>query len=240
MRIEDEAPKGAPEWIVTFADLMSLLLTFFVLLLSFSSIEIEKFKTLSGSIRSAFGLRSELDISDTPMGVQVLPKPAPSYDDTPNDTPNHMLMVRLRRVLEDSELEDRGTVEVKEDGVALRLSGDAVFETGKAELKPAAYALLDELVTVASTSAGRIEVEGHTDDVPIATALYPSNWELSGARAGTAVRYLVSRGVPPLRIRAIGFADTRPLVPNDSAANRAKNRRVEFLFLPEEKEGEHA
>jgi chemotaxis protein MotB len=231
-RLDDELPPGAPGWIVTFADLMCLLMSFFLLLLSFSSIEIEKFKTLSGSMRDAFGLRSELDASDRATGTEALSVPAAE-----DDTPASRAIVRLRRALEKSRLQEGGTVVARDGGVALRLSGDAVFESAGVELVPAAYELLDELVRVAATSAGRIEVEGHTDDVPITSERYPSNWELSTARAGAAVRYLVSQGIPASRIRAIGFADTRPLVPNDSTSSRAKNRRVEFLFLPEERGG---
>ena len=86
----------------------------------------------------------------------------------------------------------------------------------------------------------QVEVEGHTDDLPISSARYPSNWELSTARAGAAARYLIDHGVPAARIRAVGYAETRPLVPNDSRENRGKNRRVEFLFARDPQEAEAA
>ncbi len=227
----DDQKAGAPEWMTTFADLMSLLLTFFVLLLSFSNMEIVKFRQMAGSMREAFGMKSPLDISNTPMGVQVMPMPSPSYTKTTEKVPSNLMTVKLREVLEKENMEKSGNIEVTERGVTLRLDGDAVFETGKVALKAGALKLLDRLAEIAATSPGQIEVEGHTDNVPMRSARYPSNWELSAARAGSAVRYLTGKGLPAQRLKAIGFGDTRPLVPNDSKENRAKNRRVEFLFV---------
>ena len=223
----------------TFADLMSLLMTFFVLLLSFSNLEIVKFKTMSGSLREAFGLRSEFDIMNQPMGSNTMPIPSPSYSKDPNNEPskpdrNRSTLVKLRNALDESELKKSGNVEITERGVTLRLEGDAVFATGKTDLKPGAVKLLDELIAIAKGQPGSIEVEGHTDDVPMKSARFPSNWELSTGRAGVAVRYLTGHGLPASRMKAIGFADTRPLVPNSSPENRSKNRRIEFLFLSEE------
>jgi len=235
----EDKPEGAPDWMVTFADMMSLLLTFFVLLLSFSTIEIVAFKAMSGSMKDAFGLKSEFDIMDTPMGAQVLPKPAPAYTKNPVESPTQVMTVKLRDALEKAEMKDQGNVEVTERGVTLRLEGDAIFDSGQTDLKQGSLELLDALMQIALDSPGTIEVEGHTDDVPIRSSRFPSNWELSAARAGSAVRYLSAKGLPALRRKAIGYADTRPLVPNDSAENRAKNRRVEFLFVSE-KEGQDA
>lgn len=241
----EEQAEGAPAWMTTFADLMSLLMTFFVLLLSFSNTEIIKFRTMAGSMREAFGLRSEFDIMNQPMGSQVMPMPAPSYSKkpTPISTPQktqtqtktqeQTTMVKLREALEGSELEKQGNVEITDRGVALRLEGDAIFSSGKTDLTPGARKLMDELIEIAKNQSGTIEVEGHTDDVPIRSSRFPSNWELSAGRAGAAVRYITERGVPQHRLKAIAFGETQPLVPNDSSANRSKNRRIEFLFVSE-------
>jgi chemotaxis protein MotB len=228
--IEDQPKAGAPDWIVTFADLMSLLLTFFVLLLSFSSLEVQMFKTMAGSIRNAFGLKSDYALLDMPTGADPLLKPAPRYEREPKKDLDGFMIVKLREALEQSDLAKHGTIEVNDRGVTLRIAGDALFDSGQVELKPGAVSLLGELVSVAMGSPGEIDVEGHTDDVPIANPRFPSNWELSAARAGAAVRQLTAQGMVATRLRAVGFADTRPLAPNDSAANRARNRRIEFLF----------
>ncbi len=235
---QDEVKPGAPDWMVTFADLMSLLLTFFVLLLSFSNMEIVKFRTMAGSVKNALGLKSEFEISDVPTGDRLLPHKSPKEGD--GEAPPNALMrdaetvqrmvAQLREVLEQSGLAEQGTVKVGDEGVVLELNGDLLFESGKADIKADAHPVLDGLIGFIGTVPGTVDVEGHTDDVPIATRVYPSNWELSAARAGRAVRYLTERGVPSTRLRAIGHADSVPVADNATPDGRRKNRRVEFLF----------
>ncbi len=225
----DEVPAGAPEWMVTFADLMSLLLTFFVLLLSFSNMEIVKFRTMAGSVRNALGLKSEFALSDIPTGSKLLPHLDPNEGE--GEGASLAVQGDLREILENSEVKNLGTVQGTPRGVVLRLRGDLLFDSGKAEIKPSALPVLDDLARYISTVSYPVDVEGHTDNVPIATDVYPSNWELSAARAGRAARYLVERGVGKERLRAVGLADTVPVAPNDEAAGRGTNRRVEFVFL---------
>jgi chemotaxis protein MotB len=225
----DEAPAGAPEWMVTFADLMSLLLTFFVLLLSFSNMEIVKFRTMAGSVRNALGLKSELALSDIPSGSKLLPHLDPKEGD--GGRADEEVKGELREMLESSELKDIGTVDVTPRGVVLRLKGDVVFDSGQAEIKSSALPFLDRLAGYIATVPNAVDVEGHTDNVPIATEFYPSNWELSAARAGRAARHLSERGVDRRRLRAVGMADTTPVTGNDAPAGRSTNRRVEFVFL---------
>jgi len=228
---EDKPPAGAPDWMVTFADLMSLLLTFFVLLLSFSNLEITKFRTMAGSVRNALGMKSEFDLSDVPRGKSLLPYEDPREGDGVGDArQTDALRDELRRILRESDLPVRGTVQVMSQGVALQLEGDLLFDSGQAALNPPSFPILDDLAALIATVDYHVDVMGHTDSVPIATAVFPSNWELSGARAGRAVRYLVEKGAPPARLRAIGRADTYPVAPNDTAEGRALNRRVEFMF----------
>jgi chemotaxis protein MotB len=227
---EDEVKAGAPDWVVTFGDMMSLLLTFFVLLLSFSSMEPTKFKMIAGYMREAFGVQSQLNYSGIPMGTTLLSTDA---RDTTEAADQMNLIVQIRKEIEESGMAPRSGVEVTERGVAVRLEGEAIFESGETGLKPEALSLVDGLADLAAQRAGTIEIEGHSDNVPISSSRYPSNWELSSARAASAARYMISRGVPPSRIRAVGYADTRPLAPNDTPENRAQNRRVEFLFVRE-------
>jgi chemotaxis protein MotB len=193
----DETPAGAPEWMVTFADLMSLLLTFFVLLLSFSNMEITKFRTMAGSVRNALGLKSELALSDIPAGNKLLPHMDPKEGE--GGQAAEQMKVELKDMVEHSELKDIGSVEMTPRGVVLRLKGDAVFDSGQAEIKPAAIPFLDRLAGYIATVPHAIDVEGHTDDVPIATNAYRSNWELSAARAGCAARHLAERGAEKRR-----------------------------------------
>ena len=227
----DEPKQGAPDWMVTFADLMSLLLTFFVLLLSFSNMEDEKFIAVSGSVRSAFGTRSPVDLSDVPTGHGLMPNTIPPKNEPEDTTDNEPIIVRLREGIEQAGLAEGAVIKATEDGIMLQLDGDLAFEAGGTELGAEAANLLQKLVNISLSAPGQLEVRGHTDDRPITNSVYPSNWELSAARAGSVVRFLIERGVPPHRLKAVGLGDSRPLVPNDSDANRARNRRVEFVFI---------
>jgi chemotaxis protein MotB len=132
----------------------------------------------------------------------------------------------------------RGTIQVLPQSVALQLEGDLLFDSGSAELKAESFPILSELAELIRRVEYRVDVLGHTDSLPIATAVFPSNWELSGARAGRAVRYLAEQSVPAKRLRAIGHADTHPVAANDTEASRSLNRRVEFIFRTSAEEKE--
>jgi chemotaxis protein MotB len=224
---------------VTFADLMSLLLTFFVLLLSFSNMEIIKFRTMAGSVRNALGLKSEFDLADVPRGSSILPYHNPREGDGQGEIREaDSLRDELRRIVRSSGVPVRGTIQVLPQSVALQLEGDLLFDSGSAELKAESFPILSELAELIRRVEYRVDVLGHTDSLPIATAVFPSNWELSGARAGRAVRYLAEQSVPAKRLRAIGHADTHPVAANDTEASRSLNRRVEFIFRTSAEEKE--
>ncbi len=227
---------GAPAWMVTFADLMSLLLTFFVLLLSFSNMEIVKFQTMMGSVRNALGSKSEFEVSDIPTGTSLMPFQDPQtgegVDVGPGEADPTPQQVRekLQELLEQAGLSEKGVAVETHDGVVLQLSGDVLFDSGQTFINVEARKLLEALAQYTLSVEYSLDIVGYTDNVPIATAVYPSNWELSAGRAGQAVRYLTERGVEPSRLRAIGRADTNPLQNNDTPEGRAQNRRVEFVF----------
>ncbi|ANM30563.1 hypothetical protein ABI59_14720 [Acidobacteria bacterium Mor1] len=224
----EECKPGAPEWMVTFGDMMSLLLAFFVLLLSFSSMELAKFKVVAGSMRDAFGISNDSAMSSVEIGSE---SPMKKSVEPTAGTNTLMVLQQMRQAIEKSNMDDAGNVSVDDRGVVLQLDGDALFKTGKAELQEKALVLLAEVAKVAKSQAGKMEVEGHTDNVPIRSSQFPSNWELSSARAGAAARHLVDNGLATTRIKAIGYADTRPLESNDTPEGRAKNRRIEILFV---------
>ena len=226
------APEGAPDWMVTFADLMSLLLTFFVLLLSFSNMEVIKFATMAGTVRNSLGLKSEFDLSDVPMGHSILPYQDPKEGSGEGGDGEDSVREELRRMLKEAGLEGQADVRKTTRGVLLDVEGDLLFDSGQAELKPVSYPVLERLAAYVSGAKHFVDVQGHSDSIPISTAAYPSNWELSAARAGRAVRFLVDEGVPAWRLRAIGLADTAPMETNETTEGRANNRRVEFLFVP--------
>ena len=226
---DDDAPPGAPEWIVTFADLMSLLLTFFVLLLSFSSTQMAKFEAVAGSLKNALGMRSELDLSDQAERRELIERlENQRSEQDPATAPD--LEQELSKLLTELGGHGRGIAALTGEGIVLNISGDLMFASGEATLSPDAIQVLDRISNYVLQSDRPLDVVGHTDNVPISTPLFPSNWELSAARAGSAVRYLVDRGVDAQRMRAIGRASTRPVDSNSSAEGRSLNRRVEFIF----------
>jgi len=256
MSEEDDAPceeceEGAPLWLATFADLMSLLLCFFVLLLSFSEMDVKKYKQIVGSMKMAFGVQSEVEAERIPMAESVIMKdfrpgrPVPTVLDmirqqAPEDSrgvPREPVSAEeLERLVEQvrSELAEELAAEVLElevhqGGIMIRVRENDAFPSGSAELQRGFRPVLDKLVTVLNDLEGSVVVSGHTDDVPIRTRRFASNWVLSSARAAAVVHHLAEAGLAdPSRIEIRAYADTRPVVANDSRTNRARNRRVEI------------
>lgn len=233
----EEKKGGAPAWMCTFADLMSLLLTFFVLLLSMSSTEAAKFRAMAGSLRDAFGMKSDIALSPTSLSDEILPHDDERQGD--EGSPDSELERELMKKLEEAGINpESATLEGDKDTVVLRLESDLLFASGDATLRPEAYPALDAIAHYLRSTDYMLDVVGHTDNVPIATAVFPSNWELSAARAGQAVRRLTEQAIPPTRLRAIGRADTEPVADNATAEGRSDNRRVEFVFTRPPQPGE--
>lgn len=226
---DDDPPAGAPEWIVTFADLMSLLLTFFVLLLSSSSTQAAKFEAIAGSLREAFGMRSELDLSDRPERRELVGNLETQRAEQDASNPARLAQ-ELQKLLSELGGRGRGIVSLSGEGIVLNISGDLMFASGEAALSAEAIKVLDRIANYVQQSDRPLDVIGHTDNIPISTPVFPSNWELSAARAGAAVRYLTERGINAERMRAIGRASTRPVGSNSTDEGRSLNRRVEFIF----------
>lgn len=239
--LEPEGGSGdAPAWMATFADMMTLLLCFFVLLLSFANVDVVKFRDMLGSLDQAFGVTridpgpyaarssSPVELPDAPQIAKPLP-----------ELPAHVsrqereLLERMSAIAERPDL--RGLVESDSGvgSVVLRIKGSFLFESGSDSIRLGAMALLDEIAALAAPGDFRISVEGHTDDLPIQSERFPTNWHLSTARAVAGVLYLTGPGkLPAERLSATGYAHTRPLAWGDSEAARSENRRLEIVFRP--------
>ena len=221
--------RGAPAWMATFADLATLLMTFFVLLLSFANMDIVKFRQMAGSVKDAFGTQVDTpgvyeERSDTMVTVQLSEEEDRTID---------MMQMgeRIRKTVEEQELEDKTEIKINEDGVTLTVDGTFMFDGGSAKLKPEFEKFLGEIAKIIEEHDYPLAIEGHSDNIPINSPIYPSNWELSSSRATAVLRYLIDKyKIPAKRLMAVGYADTRPVVANDTPENRAKNRRVEFHF----------
>jgi chemotaxis protein MotB len=221
-----KCPGGAPGWMVTFGDMMSLLLTFFVLLLSFSVIDEVEFVKVSGSLKDAFGVQKEKMVFSSPTGELMF---APAFETVPFD-----VRQELFELLE-SELE-AGLVDAEEvrDSLIIRVKDALVFESGKAEILPGFLPLLNKIGKVVKEADATFFVSGHTDNVPVMKGKpFETNWGLSTARAVAVVEYLAEKHrIPSSRLAAVGFADGRPIASNSTSEGRARNRRVEFEIKP--------
>jgi chemotaxis protein MotB len=243
-------------WLITYADVLTLMFVLFMVLFSISVVNTGKFEelkqSLSSSLSSGVGSGAEQVLpgsaSETPTPVvdtppsriaPELPVPLDKVEQFEASTEGALEDTQLEEAREAIEaqaatagLGDRVSTTLDERGLAVRLeTDDVLFSSGSATLRPGAGALLTPVARAIRPLPNPVRVEGHTDPDPIATAPFPSNWELSTGRSGAVVRHLIGDGVPPARLQSVGFAATRPIADNDTAAGRAGNRRVEILVL---------
>ena len=225
----NDAEEGAPAWVVTFGDLMSLLLCFFVLLLSFSEMDRNKYRVVSGSVRNAFGIQKKRPVFESPKGQKLI---AREFDQAIIMTNIEKMVEPVLDKLEDEhkDLKDLIEIEVEDDQVTIRMMGEATFNIGKAKLRQELKPLLLIIGKALSQTRGEIIIAGHTDNVPLNGGVFGSNLGLSMARAGSVAEFLLrSSSIDPRRVSAMGFGEYRPLTSNDTEQGRQKNRRVEIV-----------
>ena len=292
----DCPPAGAPMWLATFADLMSLLMCFFVLLLAFSEMDVMKFKQIAGSMKYAFGVQNKVEVKDIPKGTSVIAlefrpgKPEPTPIEIINQQTNEMTepIIEVQAGEDDSaggvqqqrgeqrggeasstaqeeadseaqakqqqqeaasqdQINDQvkkmaqelnkeivdGAIEIESLGqqIIIRIREKGAFSSGSGFLQPRFKPVVRRVGELLKDVPGIITVSGHTDDMNISNELYSSNWDLSSKRAVAVAHELVRvPGFDPQRMKVVGMASTAPLVPNESANNRARNRRVEIAI----------
>jgi chemotaxis protein MotB len=226
----------------TFGDLMSLLLCFFVLLLSFSELDRQKYKVVAGSMKRALGMQRQKNVSESPRhGLKMIAK---NFD-------QEAVATRLKQYI-GQEIEeefdeiyaknaDDIEIEAEHDRMTIRFMGESTFESGKASLRPELRPMLQRIGQILSSEArGDIIVAGHTDNVPIRGGPFQTNLKLSIARAATVAQFLLDqKEIDPKRVSTMGFGEYRPIASNDTAMGRRKNRRVEIVVstLPRTRNG---
>lgn len=247
-----KASAGAPTWIVTFADLATLLLTFFILLLSFSQMDVQKYYAMANSMTAALGGGRVLDTGPGGSPLTLIESDTVSLPDPDKAAASEPQLIdergqgdaitrvpggiidlasRLIQELEPEVASHALDVSYNTDAVVVRFSEGATFQSGEADIKPAMIPIIDRMVDVLAQCSGEVMVAGYTDDQPIVSGRYRSNWDLSAARAVSVVHKLVlDRQIAADRVTAAGRAETHPLVPNDSPEHRARNRRVEITI----------
>lgn len=236
---KENKSSGSASWMTTFSDLMSLLLTFFILLYSMSTIDLEKFKSISYSLQSILtGLGEPTIIEGQDSKEPIFFYEDNDDDDSSNITMKEEILVMYDKVqdyIANEELDAKVSVSMNKRGVFVDIKEAILFPSGSAEIKESGLRVLKQLEGLINDFNNDIVIEGHTDDVPIRSILYPSNWELSTARAVSVVRYLSEvEKVNPKRLSAIGYGEYRPIVPNDNNENRGINRRVNILIIFDE------
>jgi chemotaxis protein MotB len=226
--------ENAERWLLTYADLITLLMVFFVVLYSMSQADSDKFKRISAALQQAFNV----DVLQGQAAASIddgNARPTQPVDDLISDAQVPQvarLKNKIEAVVDGSNQSPDVTVGVDREGIVVRLSGSYLFDSGRAELKPNSFSVLDAIASELRPAPNDIRVDGHTDSTPIDSPRYPTNWELSTARALAVTRYLSeTEGVPSDRLMAAGFGEFRPLVPNDTREHRALNRRVEIHLL---------
>lgn len=231
-----ESKSGAPEWMTTYGDMVTLLLCFFVLLFSFSTVDIQKFQSMIRSFQGGLGI---LD-SGSSIGLKDFVTDTTGDDLTTGQMQEAEDFIRLQGILEEYlesyNLEPDVFVTQENAGLVLRFRDNVLFDSGKAVLKPKSKEILSDISVFLQSPEfikKSIRIEGHTDTVKVTpNLLYPTNWELSAGRASNVTRYMIEDlNLAPERFSIAGYGEYHPVAPNDTAENKSKNRRVDIVIL---------
>jgi len=224
--IEPQREEEQEAWLITYLDMLTLLLVMLVIMLALAGKgegQQSEPAMVEATQQAAGDQLVALQPSASPI-PSIVPLPAPAADTQQDDT---------SEAKPDLALGDDIEVIVNDGSISFRISSEILFGSGRAELEDAGLDVIDRLVPTLAAGGHRIIVEGHTDNLPIQTERFPSNWELSASRASSVVRYLQLAGIESTRLSATGYADTRPLANNGDEQGRASNRRVELIMQTE-------
>lgn len=247
-RKKRNAPENHERWLITYSDLITLLLIFFIVMYSMSKVDMAKYEMLSESLHLQFAKGDTIiEKHDGPAGdLKQGDKATPVPTDTPTPSPSASaqaqrerelqdLLSKVNQYIEENNLQAQVSTGDLQRGVVIKLNDMVLFDLGKADLKPASLPILDKLGSLFRSLDTKISIEGHTDNLPLQTgSLYKDNLGLSQARSVSVIRYLLSTpGMNDRMFVSTAYGDTMPIAPNDTEENRAKNRRVEIVVLRE-------
>jgi chemotaxis protein MotB len=220
-------------WLVSYADFITLLFAFFVVMFAVSQVDTNKVGRFSESVRAASKWQLFEDQATAPVSAisNTIGNENEKIVSEEQKQNARDLAILIKEILQESMANGRMSVIDGPDGVIIRLNDTAYFPSGQAGLRADHLKDLEALAKVLLRLPNHVRIEGHTDPRPIATAIFPSNWELSAARAASMLRFLSSAGVPEERLAIVGYADRRPIVSNDTEGGRKKNRRVDIVLL---------
>ncbi len=257
-RRREESHANQDRWLITYADLITLLMIFFIVMYSMSQVDANKFRAIADSLSIALGggTPAQIDLATSPMGPSLIDSGSPQQDtqvpgpdgqpemdssrdegegNGKNDLEN-LTIEGIKAKLDQFSIENRIQTKlissIEERGLVVSIQDTLLFESGSAEITPSAKKILKKISTVLAASPNYIKVEGHTDNLPIHTTKFPSNWELSVLRATNVVQILVQDGgIDSRRLSATGYGEYRPVADNNTVEGRSANRRVDLVIL---------
>jgi Flagellar motor protein len=226
---------GMMRWLLTYSDLITLMMAFFVIMYAMSKADAAKFNVLKSSLATAFRTDgASASLIYTQPGTQPVEQVA-SLDGSKDLEDFQDIIHKVQANINDQR---QVAFVIDERGLTVRFLDNVLFDIGAAEVRPDAKGMLDAVGAALKNTPRYVRVEGHADDLPINTVQFPSNWELSAARSIAVTRYLIdNHGVDPGHLASLGYGEFRPLYPNTSDENRAKNRRVDIVILRTERAG---
>ncbi|MBE3582933.1 MAG: OmpA family protein [Limnochordaceae bacterium] len=223
--VEGSDASDADVWLTTYADLISLMLTLFVALFAFANIDQQRFMNVISSVQGALGVPPGQRLGSG--GIAMSPWLMKAQQERQQ---LQQVMAQLQAVLPPPGQSGISVVQ-EERGIVVRFSDQALFDVGQADLRPEAQEVLKQVVPILRRIDNPIRAEGHTDNLPIRTSRFPTNWELSTARASMVVRFLAEQGIDEHRLSAAGYGELRPIASNATPEGRARNRRVDLVIL---------
>lgn len=233
----DEIVEGddSRAWLMTFTDLMMLLLVFFILLYSMSSLKLERFREAMASIQSALGNKDVVYVVKEVVREVQTPALETTIEEAAGIRPREdKALKEIQEIIQDQDIGQFVRVYKQGEKIIIQIRGAILFQSSYARLNTTAEPVFNEVLKVFQKYPEYgINIKGHTDNRPINSPIYPSNWELSTGRAASVLRWFVERGIDPHRMTASGYADYMPIAPNNTPEDRARNRRVEFVLEKE-------
>jgi len=254
-RHRQEESSGAPEWLTTYSDMVTLLLTFFIMLFALSTVDAQKFTDVAKSLSTSFMNMSTGDtfLNSTGKSILTIDFANPSNLNRPEQKERYIESAEemivdaqrqiyememdiakeeLRRAVEEQGIADQVEIIEDKDFILVRLESEVFFDSGRADIRPEGLVVLQQVAEVLRNIDNEILVSGHTDNVPINTPIFKSNWELSTARATTVVRYFTETlGLDPVKFTATGNGEFRPIADNSTPEGRQRNRRIEIMIM---------
>ncbi len=222
LKKKEEPPAGTPAWLTTYGDMVTLVLCFFVMLYAFSTIDTQKYQQIQFSMRSALGgAGGVMTGNESVFDAQIIQR-----------SQIEQMYQEIKKVIDQNKWKGQAEVTITERGITISFKEKLFFKIGSAQILKEAESILENVGKVLKERRYPLRIEGHTCNLPIRSAQFPSNWELSAIRAINVTKFLINRvGFEPERISVAGYGQYHPLVKNDSDENRARNRRVDIVII---------